>query len=200
MTPLSLRAQIDDYLAVRRGLGFQLDTPGTLLAEFVRYAERIGHHGPVTTDLAVRWALTTHSDDAAQAARRLAAVRQFARHRAAFDPATEIPAVGLLGAVPRRRPQPHIYSDSEIVALLDQARLLLPRGGLRPATYVALLSLLASTGLRLSEACRLQPDDVDLADGILTVRESKFRKSRLVPPRPAAPDRDPRAHRLCRRP
>ncbi|MPZ89649.1 MAG: tyrosine-type recombinase/integrase [Nitriliruptorales bacterium] len=186
MTPSSLQAQIDDYLALRRGLGFQLDTPGTLLAEFARYAEGVGHHGPVTTDLAVRWALTTRSDDPAQAGRRLAAVRQFARHRAAFDPATEIPAVGLLAAVPRRRSQPHIYNDAEIAALLGQARLLLPHGGLRPATYVALFSLLASTGLRLSEACRLERDDVDLADGILTVREGKFRKSRLVPLHPTA--------------
>lgn len=184
MTPPSLPAQVNDYLALRRRLGFQLDTPGSLLAEFARYADRVGHHGPITTDLAVRWALTTRSDDPAQAGRRLAAVREFARHRAAFDPATEIPAVGLLAAVPRRRPQPHIYSDTEIAALLAQARLLLPRGGVRPLTYVALFSLLASTGLRLSEACRLRPDDVDLADGILTVREGKFRKSRLVPLHP----------------
>lgn len=186
MTRTDLQAQIDDYLAVRRGLGFRLDVQGTLLVGFARYAEQVGHRGPVTTDLAVRWAQTTRSDDPAAAARRLAVVRQFARHRAAVDPATEVPPVGLLGGVPRRRPQPHIYSHAEIATLLDHARRLTPRGGLRPATYVTLFSLLVSTGLRLSEACRLQRGDVDLDAGMLTVRETKFCKSRLVPLHPTA--------------
>jgi integrase len=184
MMSRDLQAQIDDYLAVRRGLGFQLGTQGALLAGFARYAEQVDHRGPVTTDLAVRWASTTRSDDPSAPARRLAVVRQFARHRAAVDPATEVPPIGLLGGVPRRRPQPHIYSDAEIDALLAHARRLTPRGGLRPATYVALFSLLVSTGLRLSEACRLQRDDVDLDAGMLTVRETKFCKSRLVPLHP----------------
>lgn len=180
MTAASYADLVADYLNVRRGLGFQLDTPGALLADFARYVDRIGHRGPVTTELAVQWALLTRSDDPAQAVRRLGAVRQFARYRAAFDPATEIPPVGLLGRLPGRK-QPHVYSDPEIAALLRQARLLLPRRGLRPRTYVTFFALLASTGLRLSEACRLQPDDVDFTEGVLTVRQSKFRKSRLVP-------------------
>jgi integrase/recombinase XerD len=97
-----------------------------------------------------------------------------------FDPATEVPPAGLLGPVPRHK-QPHIYSDAEVAALLEQASLLRPHGGLRPKTYVAYFSLLVSTGLRLSKACRLAPGDVDLAAGVLTVREGKFRKARLVP-------------------
>ena len=79
---------------------------------------------------------------------------------------------------------PHIYSAAEMAALLQQASCLLPRNGLRPATYVAYFALLASTGLRLSEACRLTTDDADLVNGILTIRETKFRKSRLVPLHP----------------
>jgi integrase/recombinase XerD len=98
-------------------------------------------------------------------------VRRFARYRALVDPATEIPPAGLLGRLPRRQ-QPHVYSDVEIAALLDQASLLLPRRGLRPRTYVAFFSLLACTGLRLSEACRLTVQDVDLNAGVLTVREA----------------------------
>jgi integrase len=186
MTRTELRAQIDDYLALRHGLGFQLDTQGALLAEFARHAEQVSHRGPVTVDLAVRWAQTTRSHDPVAGARRLMIVRQFARHQAALDPATEIPPDGLLGGVPRRRPQPHIYSDDEIAALLTYARRLTPRGGLRPATYVTMFSLLVSTGLRLSEACRLQRDDVDLDTGVLTVRQTKFCKSRLVPLHPTA--------------
>lgn len=180
MTPPSFLHLVDEYLAMRRGLGFDLKSPGFLLRDFAHYADRTGHLGPMTIDLAVEWALCSRSSDPAQASRRLAAVRQFARHRAVFDPATEIPPAGHLGRLPRRK-QPHIYSDAEIAALLRQASLLLPRHGLRPTTYVTFFSLLVSTGLRLSEACRLTPKDVDLEDGVLTVREGKFRKSRLVP-------------------
>ncbi len=183
MTPPSFVHLVDEYLALRRGLGFDLESPRWMLQDFARYVDRIGHQGPLTIDLAVQWALASRSSDPAQAARRLSAIRQFARHRAVFDPATEIPPAGLLGRVPRRK-QPHIYSDEEVAALLRHASLLLPRDGLRPRTYVAFFSLLISTGLRLSEACHLTPTDVDLADGVLTIREGKFRKSRLVPLHP----------------
>jgi len=107
------------------------------------------------------------------------------RHRALLDPATEIPPVGLLGRVPRRK-QPHIYTDQEIRALLRQAAQMLPRGGLRPRTYATFFSLLFSSGLRLSEACHLACKDVDLDRGLLTIRGTKFRKSRWVPLHPSA--------------
>lgn len=185
MMPSSMHDQITDYLAMRRGLGFQLADAGWWLPEFARYIEQHDHQGPITTDLVVRWASTT-SGDPAQAARRYGAVQAFARHLAVFDPDIEVPPVGLLGSSVRPRAQPHIYSDTEIADLLGQARLLLPRTGLRPVTYVAVFSLLAATGLRLSEVCGLEPADVDLTEGVLAVRESKFRKSRLVPLHPTA--------------
>jgi integrase len=183
MRSASFRPLVEEYLAYRRGLGFALDSPAWLLRDFARYADRVGHEGPLSSELAVGWALRSRSSDPAQAARRLSTVRQFARYRALLDPATEVPPAGLLGRVPRRR-QPHIYSDGELAALLQQAGLLLPRRGLRPRTYVAFFSLLAASGLRLSEACRLEDDDVDLDEGVLTVREGKFRKARLVPLHP----------------
>ncbi|MGH9278298.1 MAG: tyrosine-type recombinase/integrase [Acidimicrobiales bacterium] len=172
----------DEYLAVRRRLGFRLDKPAALLADFARYVDRIGQQGPITSDLAMGWVLSSGSGRSARAA-RLAAVRGFARHLAALEPATEIPPAGVLGPVQRRQ-QPHIYSDDETAALLAQAKLLMPRSGLCPRTYVALFSLLASTGLRVFEACRLELGDVDLADGVVTIRMTKFRKSRLVPLHP----------------
>ena len=177
----------NDYLALRRGLGFDLEWPGRLLLEFAQYVDGIDHRGPLTTDLAVTWALATGSGTGSGPRRRLSVVRQFARHCAALHPGTEIPPHGLVGRRPRRR-HPHIYSDAEIADLLMQARLLLPRSGLRPRAYVALFSLLVSAGLRLSEARRLVPDDVDLAHGVLTLRETKFRKSRLVPLHATAAD------------
>jgi integrase len=185
MTHSTVLDWVEEYLALRRGLGFSMDTPAWYLRAFARYAEQVEHRGPITLDLATRWALLSPSCDPAQAARRLAALRPFARHRALIDPATEIPPPGLLGRVPRRK-QPHIYSDVEIAELLQQASHMLPRDGLSPRTYVAFFSLLVSTGLRLSEACRLTCGDVDLDRGLLTIRESKYRKSRWVPLHPSA--------------
>lgn len=184
MTDSSMHGWVEEYLAFRRGLGFALKSPAGDLRSFARYAKQCGHHGPVTLDLATRWALASRSGDPAQAARRLGTIRSFARFRVLIDPATEIPPVGLLGRVPRRR-RPHIYSDEEICALLRQAGQLRPRGGLRSRTYAAFFSLLFSTGLRLSEACSLTCKDVDLVRGLLMIRGSKFRKSRWVPLHPS---------------
>jgi integrase len=175
---------VEEYLAFRRGLGFDLKSPAWYLRSFARYAKQVGHRGAITRDLVTRWALASRSGDPAQAARRLGIIRSFARHRALIDPATEIPPLGLLGRVPRRK-QPHIYSEDEIRALLRQASQLLPRGGLSPRTYVAFFSLLFSTGLRLSEGCSLTCKDVDLDRGLLTIRGTKFRKSRWVPLHPS---------------
>jgi len=183
MRPPNFFALVEDYLAMRRNLGFDVERLRWLLRDFARFIGRIEHRGPITVDLATRWALSSRSPDPARAERRLWAVRQFARHLAAFDPATEIPPAGLFGRIARRN-QPHIYSDAEITALLQECNRLQPRDGLRPRTYVALFSLLASSGLRLCEACRLHRHDVDLCKGLLTVREGKFRKSRLVPLHP----------------
>jgi integrase len=179
MTHSGILNWVEQYLASRRGMGFALESPAWQLRSFARYAQQVGHCGPITLDLATRWALLPRSSDPGRAARRLAVIQSFARHRALIDPATQIPPLGLLGPVPRRK-QPHIYSSAEIAQLLDQARHLLPRGGLRPKTYVAFFSLLVSTGLRLSEACCLTGDDVDLDQGLLRIRETKYRKSRWV--------------------
>lgn len=184
MTDVSLRAHVEEYLSFRRGLGFDLRSAACHLRSFARYAEQVGHRGPITVELATRWALRSRSREPAQAVRRLAMIRRFARHRALIDPATEIPPVGLLGRVPRRR-QVHIYSDAEIRSLLHQASRMRPRGALCAKTYVAFFALLFSTGLRLSESCRLTCGDVDLDRGLLTIREGKFRKSRSVPLHPS---------------
>jgi integrase len=180
----SMLGRVEEYLAFRRGLGFDLKSPAVYLRSFARYAKQHGDYGHVTLDLATQWALASHSSDPAQAARRLGSIRPFARHRALIDPETEIPPLGLLGPVPRRK-RPHIYSEDEIGALLQQASQLLPRGGLSPRTYVAFFSLLFATGLRLSEGCNLTRKDVDLDRGLLTIRGTKFRKSRWVPLHPS---------------
>jgi integrase/recombinase XerD len=177
--------QAHDYLALRRRLGFALVSQGRSLLAFAGYADRVRPGAPLTVDLAVEWATATRSTDPSCASRRLSVVRGFARHRALFDPATQVPPTGLVGTRYRRK-QPHVYSPEEIAALLEQAAALRPHGGLRPRTFVTLLGLMLCTGLRVSEARNLTCRDVDLGAGVITVREGKFRKSRLVPLHPSA--------------
>src|SRR5262245_35930532 len=171
-----------EYLAFRRALGFTLGSPGQEVLLFARWADRIGHTGPLTTELIVRWAQQTPRPSPRYWAWRFEAVRLFARHRALSDPQTEVPPAGLLG--PKfRRACPHIYSSAEITALLAAARTLRP--GLRPHTYVALFGLLIATGLRVGEALALCQADVDLEQGLLTLRKAKVGQSRLVPLHPS---------------
>jgi integrase len=178
-------ALAEEYLAARRALGFALRIDGQQLLAFARYADRCGHRGPLTTALAVRWATRSAMASPIGRARRLDVVRPFARYLAATDSGTEIPPPALLGPSHRRLP-PHVYSREEITALLRAAAALSPLGGLRPRTYTTLFALLMCTGLRVSEALRLVQADVDLAARVLTVRETKFRKTRLVPLHPSA--------------
>jgi integrase len=175
----------EEYLSGRRKLGYALKIEGAELIRFAKYADGCGHQGPLTTELALRWANLPQKADPLYWSRRLDIVRRFAKYRLLFDPLTEIPPKGLFGPSYRRR-APHIYSEKEISELLLAALNLGPIGGLRPHTYVALFGLLASTGLRISEALALNRQDVDLEMDVLTIQTGKFRKSRLVPLHPTA--------------
>lgn len=185
-TPIDLRAKVDDYLAERHHLGFKLQNMALALASFASYAELVGHQGPLTTDVMADWA----RQDKAQghslgtSARRLKVLRPFTRWLRQFEPRTEVPDASIFGPVPGRV-APHIYREAEIVELLAAARGLNPQGGLRPATFETLFGLIASAGLRVSEALSLLDTDVDLSDSTLMVRQTKFAKSRLLPLHPS---------------
>jgi integrase len=176
-------AKVEEYLAFRRGLGFRLKVEGGMLRQFARFADDARHHGPLTTELALRWATATTSADRLYGARRLEVVRCFARHLAATEPGTEIPPRGLLGRAHRRN-TPHIYTDDEVARLMVAAGQLDSPGGLRSHTYRTLIGLLAAAGLRISEAMHLDRADVDLDQDRLVIRQTKFRKTRLVPVHP----------------
>ena len=187
MSPrISLQQRIDDYLAERRRLGFELRSRDTLLAAFARYVASRHHRGPLTADLMVDWARQDkwHRDTQATWAGRLARVRHFARYLKQFEPDTEVPDELAFGPEPGRV-APHIFHENEIVELLAAARQLGPRGSIRPATYETLFGLMASTGLRVSEAIHLRDADVDLKHGMLTIRQTKFAKSRQLPMHPS---------------
>jgi integrase/recombinase XerD len=178
----ALRSAVQEYLAVRRSLGFQLRDPGRLLLKFVTFMEQ--HRASVvTTPLALAWAQQPQTVQAAEWARRLSIVRTFTRYRHATDPRTEIPPDGLLPYRPQRA-RPYRYSDAEIHDLLHAA-LHMPcryeRGTLRPWVYYGLFGLLSVSGLRLGEARNLELHDVDLKAAVLTIRGAKFGKTRLVP-------------------
>jgi len=183
---IGLQQRIDDYLAERRRLGFELRSRDTLLAGFARYVAARHQHGPLTAEIMADWARqdkwqrTTPSTWAA----RLARVRHFARYLQQFEPETEIPEEAVFGPE-AGRVAPHIFHDEEVVELLAAARQLGPRGSLRPATYEILFGLMASAGLRISEAIHLRDADVDLRHGMLTIRETKFAKSRQLPIHPS---------------
>jgi len=175
MSPLHTHLQ--EYLAVRRALGFKLEHAGKLLPTFVAHLESHGA-STVTTELALGWAKPRQDSGPAWWGMRLSMVRGFAKYLQAFDARNEIPAAELL---PRTipRPTPYLFSDSDIRLLLDAGQTLRP--ALRAVTYTTVLGLLAVTGLRIGEALRLDRQDVDRAHGLLVVRDSKFGKSRQVP-------------------
>jgi integrase/recombinase XerD len=176
-----LRGALEDYLALRRSLGFKLERPGQLLADFAGYLDASGA-ATVTTELALAWATMPADADPAWWRARLAAIRPFARYLAAFIPGTEVPPAGLLPGPVSRRAVPYLYSAAETTALVDAAGTI--RSPLRAATYQTLIALLAVTGMRAGEAIRLDRADTSLTAGLVTIRESKFGKSRQLPLHP----------------
>jgi integrase/recombinase XerC len=176
-----MQEAVQRYLNDRRRLGYSLVAPATELMRFARYADAREHRGPLTQDLMLGWAREhVQRTSAVTAARRLEVMRPFAAHYRQFEPATEIPPKGILGRA-HRRLEPHIYTDEEIDELLDAAGRLSLTWGLRPLTYRTLFGLIAAAGLRLSEALMLTRGDVDLQAATLTVRQTKFHKSRCLP-------------------
>ncbi len=174
-----LRQAMDEYLTLRRSLGFELREPETVLRCFVAFAEREGA-SYIATDLVLRWTRQPSRAQPATWASWVAMVRRFARWWSATDPRTEVPPEGLLPHRFRRQ-RPYIYSDDEIERLVRAAAQLSSANGMRALAFSTFFGLLAATGMRLSEGLALDRSDVDLDQGILTVRRAKFGKSRLVP-------------------
>ena len=185
----TLITALDEYLSLRRRLGFKLEKEGRTLPKYVSF---LGEHGKsyITTDLAVRWASNPPREGSpAQVGRRLSMVRLFAEYISATDPRNEVPSKTLLPGRFHRKP-PFLYTDEQVVRLLKAARQLpskcRPAQNLRARTYSTLLGLLSVTGMRIGEIIALDRDDVDFDQGVLPIRGAKFGKSRLVPLHPTA--------------
>ena len=178
-TMSELGQALRDYIAVRRSLGFQLRLPAGCLRNFVAFLEAEGA-SYITTELALRWATHPAKAQPSTWTWRLSMIRRFAKWHRTIDPRTEVPPERILCHRYERK-KPHIYSDEEILRLLRQAEQLPSSRGLRAHTYTTLFGLLAVTGMRVNEALGLDRDDVDLDHGIITIRRTKFGKSRHVP-------------------
>jgi integrase/recombinase XerD len=179
-----LRQAAEEYLAIRRALGFQLVNQGRLLMEFVDYLEH-AETTRLTTTMAVAWARQPAQADPSWWGQRLSVVRGFAQHLHAIDPTCEVPAADIL---PARfsRAVPRLYSHSDITQLMQAASALVPP--LRAATYTTVIGLLATTGMRIGEVIRLDRDDVDWAAHLLVVHVGKNGKSCEVPLHPSTID------------
>jgi integrase len=181
---IPLRPALNDYLTMRRTLGYKLLRSEKLLIDFINYVEAAASER-VTIDLAVAWATLPVSGDASWWSGRLSVVRGFATFLRTLDAATEVPPTDLLPGRSHRA-VPYLYSDEDVAALVGAAKIL--SSPLRVLTYRTMLPLLAVTGMRVGEAIRLDRDDLDFEHGLLTVWRSKFGKSRELPLHPTTLD------------
>lgn len=172
----ALATALAEYLTIRRRLGFKLARHGQLLDDFVAYLDEQGA-ATVTTELAMAWARRPAGTDPSWWGARLSVVRVFARYLRTINPATEVPPADVLPARSQRA-TPYLYSSSDVDALMTAARRLPSEH--RALTFTTLIGLLAVTGMRVGEAIRLDLDDIDWSEGTLTIRASKFGKSREV--------------------
>ena len=179
----NLACHVNDYLRLRRALGFKLEWPGHLLPQLLAYHDAAGA-STLTADLTIAWAQLPQGVQPLHWAHRLGAARGFAMYLKTIDQATEVPPPprDVFGAH-QRRPPPYLWSDTDVCRLLEAYRRLQP--ALQAATHETLFGLLSVSGMRLGEVIGLSRDDVDLATGVLTIREAKFGRSRLVPLHPS---------------
>jgi integrase/recombinase XerD len=181
-----LAQHLDEYLQLRRALGHKLADAHRLLPRFVAYLDERSIEF-VTIEAALAWSLErTVPDGSRVPAQRMMAVRGFARYLSGVDSRTVVPPAGTIRH-PKQWRRPFIYTDTDVLALIEQAQAVIAQP-LRSATYQTLIGLLATTGLRVGEALRLDRGDLDRHEGILRIRESKFGKSRLVPLHPSTVD------------
>jgi integrase/recombinase XerD len=175
-----LSTSLKAYLSLRRSLGFKLKEAGRALPQFVAFLNRRGVQS-ITTKLTIQWAAESPTAKPAYRAQRLSLVRGFAKYLSGLDPRTEIAPPGVLPYGGNRRRKPHIYTKEEIQRLLQATQAADSLRPIRSKTYATIFGLLAVTGMRLSECLNLDDAEVDLAEAVLTIRGSKWRKSRLVP-------------------
>jgi integrase/recombinase XerD len=172
----TLSVHLEDYLKLRRQLGFKLRVPGSLLRSFVAFARQHGR-GRITIKLALRWATHPPQISPVQAANRLGMVRRFASYLSAVDPRTEVPPLGLLPCSIRRR-VPYLFQEQELKTWFETGR---QDRSFKGTTCSTLFGLLATTGMRVGEALSLKQQDLHWKAGLVTIRCAKGNRHRIIP-------------------
>lgn len=177
---ITMTRRVDNYIIWKRGLGYSQKTEYQELLRFANFAESINHSGSLTTKLAIKWANLANHNSRVYQAKRLELIRCFAKYEAITSPLTEIPPTGIFGKA-HIRTQPYIYTEEEIIRLMKRAKKLEPLEGLRPRTICTFIGLLASSGMRVCEALKLDCSDIYSKQEIIYIRDTKFHKSRIIP-------------------
>lgn len=172
--------QVEEYISYKKGLGYQIKIESQELKRFASYTVSIGYEGSLTTDIAFQWAVLKIDYSRWYMARRMETIRTFAKYISIFDTQAQVPPKGMFGNC-HGRTVPYIFSKEEISILMKASSNLFSPDGLRSKTLPIAIALLWSTGMRPNEVCNLMDNDVDLQNGLITIRETKFSKSRIIP-------------------
>ena len=180
MSSNRISMQVEEYISYKKGLGYQIKIESEELRRFAAYTVAIGHEGSLTTDVAFQWATLKPEYSRWYMSRRMETVRTFAKYICVFDTMAQIPPKGMFGKC-YGRTVPYIFTKEEICILMKTSAGLYSPDGLRAKTIPTAIGLLWSTGMRPSEVCNLTDDDVDLNNVLITISETKFSKSRILP-------------------
>jgi len=170
---------VESYLTHKRRLGYSLVSEGYHLHNFALYAEQQKDNA-LTVTLALQWANLAPSGSDIAIARRFSMLRPFSCYLSNIGVYSAVLPTHFIGPTHRRLP-PYIFSELEIVQLMEATNQLYPVSGLRPMTMKVFIGLLASTGLRPGESVRLMKQDIDLNRGEITIHNSKGWKQRVIP-------------------
>lgn len=172
--------QLEEYLKYKRSLGYKLVSEESILRSLVSYTLNLGYDGPFTKEIALSWINYQKDAPNKRKGRKLQVLLLFARYVVSFDNEAEMLPSKMFGN-PHERIVPYIYSEEEVVRLMDECKRLYSIDGWRSLTIATAIGLLWATGLRTSELTNLRIKDVDLCNNLLYVWASKFKKDRIVP-------------------
>lgn len=188
MTENKITRQVEEYISYKKSLGYKIAVEAQELRRFASYTRDIGYEGSLTADLAIQWASLDPNYSRWYMSRRLETVHTFALYAVSFDSKAQIPQTGAFGKC-HGRTTPYVYSEEEILLLMKQAENIFSTDGIRNMTVSTALGLLWATGIRVSELTNLMIKDVHHDEGYIFIRDTKFKKDRLIPLHPSVSEK-----------
>lgn len=175
-----ITSQVEKYIKFKQSMGYQIKIESQELRRFAKFARENNHQGSLTIDLALNWASENPHYTRWYRARRLETVHVFAKYAFAIDKNSQIPPTGIFGKC-HGRVAPYIYSNDEVIILMDHAKKLISPDNLRASTITTAIGLLWATGMRVCELHRLLRNDIDFDKMEIHIRDTKFHKERYIP-------------------